>query len=155
MLHFEGRLPLTFEKFLLICQELIPEKDFQILETITLSPEQNEGQPIIKQWREFDTSLRNELVRLRAARKRIDSARYLRADGYSGPSLYHIALAAQRNPSPLEAEKLLDRERWNFLEELAFGHYFDLSFLIIYAYKLLILERWEMVAQADKNSLAQ
>jgi hypothetical protein len=35
------------------------------------------------------------------------------------------------------------------LEELATGHYFDLVFLITYAYKLMILQRWENIRSAD------
>lgn len=155
MLHFGTKPPLSFEKFLLKCQELIPRQDLRILEAIAGQDAPLEQRPVIKKWFEFDTLLRNELVKLRASRKKIDPAKYLRPDGYASPSFYHIALAAQRNPLPLEGEKLLDQERWNFLEALSFGHYFDLDFLIIYGYKLLILERWERINSADKARILE
>ena len=41
------------------------------------------------------------------------------------------------------------------MDELATGHYFDLDFLISYALKLLILERWERINSADKPRLLE
>jgi hypothetical protein len=57
------------------------------------------------------------------------------------------------NASPLDAEKNLDEIRWKALEELATGHYFDLDALITYAYRLLILLRWEQIRTADGTAL--
>ncbi len=153
MLHFGARPPFSFEKFFLRCEGLIPQEDFQVIKNLTKQDTHKGPKAVIKKWLDFDTMLRNELVKLRASRKKIDPAKYLRPDGYAGSSFYHIALAAQRNPSPLEGERLVDLERWNFLEGASFGHYFDLEFLIIYAYKLLILERWERINSADKNKI--
>ena len=39
--------------------------------------------------------------------------------------------------------------RWKALEELALGHYFDVGVLITYAYKLMILQRWENIRSAE------
>jgi len=153
LLHFGLRSQISFEKFLTRCREFIPQKDVEVLEDLPLPDAHRRVPLIIKKWRDFEAILRNELVKLRAGRKKKDPAKYLRPAGYAGSSVYHLALAAQRNPSPLEAERLLDYERWNFLEELSFGHYFDLDFLIIYAYKLLILERWERINLAEKDKL--
>lgn len=156
MLHFGAKPPFSFERFLQICAALIPEKDYQVLSTLPQPQEytlKSRQQETIKRWMEFDLALRNELVKIRAAKKHIDPGEYLRPDGYAGSSLAPVALAIQRNPSLIEAEKALDLERWNALEELAFGHYFDLDFLITYAYKLLILERWDRIGSADKTTL--
>lgn len=153
MLHFEMRPPFSFETFLKKCLEFIPSKDYRILAELPKTEEslgKKITQPIIKDWIAFDAALRNELVKVRASRKHIEPAKYLRPDGYSGQAISHIALSAHRNTSILDAERFLDRERWNFLEEQAVGHYFDLGFLIVYAYKLLILERWERINTADK-----
>ena len=64
-------------------------------------------------------------------------------------------MSAERNPAAQEAELILDRARWDFLEELSFGHYFDLDVLVIYACKLKILWRWEEVRRADKKALLE
>ncbi|MDD4980474.1 MAG: DUF2764 family protein [Candidatus Omnitrophica bacterium] len=153
MLHFGAPAHISFEQFLLKCQELIPQDDFTLLESLPLQCEYKGAQATIRRWVDFEIMLRNELVKLRASRKRIDPAKYLRPDGSAGAILYHVALAAQRNPSPLEGERILALAKWDFLEELSFGHYFDLDFLIIYACKLLILEHWERIKSADKNKI--
>ncbi len=155
-LHFDMKPPFSFEAFLQKCIEFIPSKDYTVLAALPKREEaggKKAGHPIIKDWISFDAALRNELVKIRASHKRIEPAKYIRPDGYGGSAISHIALAAHRNISILEGEKFLDRERWNFLDAQAFGHCFDLGFLVVYAYKLLILERWERIRVADKRAL--
>ena len=106
--------------------------------------------PTLKRWYDYDTTLRNELVRIRASRKRLDPSKYIRQDGYTEPTLAHLVTSAYRNPSILEAERLLDQERWRAVDEMAFGHYFDLDFLIIYAIRLKMLLKWRDIEMADK-----
>ena len=158
MLDFGMRPPISQEDFLALCQRLIPEKDYALLKDLAL-PEQYAGysgaREVIRRWVEFDTALKNELVKLRASRKHIEATKYLRPSEYVSPWLTQVAMSAQRNPAPQEAERLLDRLRWDFLEELSFGHYFDLDFLIVYAYKLQILWRWEEFRRADKEVLVE
>lgn len=143
MLHFGMKPPFSFEKFIQRCQGLIPEAEIKALKS-------GVG---LEQWQAFDKELRNELVRVRAARKHKAPEKYLRKDGYVSPYIVHIAMSAIRNTSILEAEKILDEERWQALDGLSFGHYFDLDFLLIYAQKLLILERWARIRLADKPDL--
>ena len=158
MLRFGTKPPLSFEKFLQICQESIPESDLAILRRLSISGEYDyahTANPTLKKWPAFDTSLRNELTRIRAGRKHLDPDKYLRQDKYTETSIAHIAISAYRNPAILEAERMLDEVRWRALDEFSVGHYFDLDFLIIYALKLLILERWETINSADKAALIE
>jgi hypothetical protein len=152
MLHFEMKPPFSFERFLDICCPLIPEKDCRVLRNLP-HPEQylkkEKRLPVIQRWIEFDGALRNELVKIRATKKHLDPAVYLRHSGSGGSSPVPAVLAANINTSVLDAEKILDETRWKALEDLAAGHYFDLDFLITYAGKLLILERWENIRNAD------
>ncbi len=111
-------------------------------------------QPTLEKWHEFDRSLRNEFVKIRSGRKKIDPSRYLRGED-SDQRLYHAALHAYRSPSPIEGERSIDRERWLFLDELLLGHYFDLDTLVIYALKLLILEKWQRIDSADGALLVE
>ncbi|MDP2941413.1 MAG: DUF2764 family protein [Candidatus Omnitrophota bacterium] len=158
MLHFGMKPPFSLEKFLRDCRDLIPEKDYAVL--IALPDAGSCGReftahPVIKAYLSYEASLRNAVLRVRASRRHIDPARYLRADGDFGAALEHLALASHRHPSLLEAEQMLDSARWQALEHLSFGHYFDLGVLIIYAYKLIILERWEKIRAADKENLLE
>ncbi len=153
MLYFGSKPPFSFAVFLKRCQGFIPDKDIELLGTVSLSGEkvyEKTQLSILRKWRVFEAALRNELVKIRAARRHIEPHKCLRDDKYIELSIVHIATLVSRIPSIIESEKILDQERWRFLDDLAMGHYFDLDFLIIYAYKLLILEKWEKINSADK-----
>jgi len=158
MLHWGIKPPLSFRQFLKICQEKVTPGDLNILKAASLIGECPHGISKIdtlKKWYSFDAALRNGLVKIRAQRLHIDPDKYLRQDQFTDPSIAHIAIGAYRNPSLLEAERMLDEARWRKLEELAVGHYFDIDFLIIYAYKLLFLERWEKIGSADRPRMLE
>lgn len=154
MLHFGMKPPFSFEKFLKMCEGLVSDEDAAVIASVASRASSSRftgllAKTVLGKWYNFDTSLRNELVKIRAARKHIDPLKYLRHDGFTESSISHAALAAARNPSIIESEKMLDRQRWHFLDELSIGHYFDIDFLIIYALKLLILGRWGRINSTD------
>ena len=161
MLQFGTEAPFSFSQFLEKCQPLIPAQDFLILANLAQPGDSKIPLEIplaVRQWLDFETALRNALILLRSSRRHLEPQKYLRPENpgnYSVSELNQLALNAQRNPSPLEAERLLDQRRWQFLEELNFGHYFDFTALIVYAYKLLLLERWERIHRADKTQLLE
>jgi hypothetical protein len=140
-----------------------PPRDYSPRPDVLSGRAQNDNIPgsfdskcaVIKEWVDFDAALKNELVKVRASRLRLEPAPYLRERDYQGSSLTHLALAIHRSAGILEAERIFDQARYNKLEELSFGHYFDRQALVIYAYKLLILERWERIRQADKHALLE
>jgi len=156
-LNFAARPPFSRQEFLARCRSMIPDGEFEILSRL-LNPEAailvpaGENQSL-KQWVAFELALRNELAKARAARKKIDPAKYLRQPDEPQAQVSHVALAAYRSSSILEAEKILDTARWEFLEGLSLGHYFDFDCLVIYGLKLKILERWEKIQKADKEAL--
>jgi len=157
MLHFGMKPPFSFERFLDICCPLIPEKDCRVLRTLP-QPEQYSEKgtrpPVSQRWIEFDIALRNELVKIRAAKKHRDPSAYLRP-GYSGIPLPPAVMAATVPDQVLDGEKALDEVRWKELEDLATDHYFDLEFLILYAYRLLILLRWDNIRSADRTAMLE
>jgi len=155
MLHFGQKAPLTFGKFLDTCRAMLAEPEVRILEAIRTDGALKINQPTLERWRTFDAALRNELVKIRSARRKADSLKYLRPAGEcADSSLSQSAMNAHRAPM-MEGEKLLDQERWRKLEELALGHYFDLDVLITYAHKLLILEKWDRVRSANPGVLLE
>jgi hypothetical protein len=152
MLHFGAKPIFSFETFLENCKGLIPDKDFDLVGLCANRTlwEQIVSQETLRAWIAFEIGLRNELVKIRSNRKKVEPLRYLRSGGSDNTALYHIAMNSHRILSLTESEKFLDSARWHRLDELCFGHYFDLDALIVYALKLQILWRWENVARADK-----
>lgn len=156
MLHFGMKPPFSFERFLKDCQGFITDEDFLLLMNLPLTIDdygKNVRHPTIERWFAFDTALRNELVQIRAHSKKTEAAKYLRGENPIDMAISHVAMSSHRSTSILDAEKLLDEARWQALDELGFGHYFDTAFLILYAYKLKILERWEKINTQDKEEL--
>jgi len=156
ILDFPSRMPFSLGDFFAKCEGLIPEAEIALLRNICDNQECFLHVPKIdslKKWISFEMVLRNELVRARAARKKIDPLKFIRFPDDPEAHISHVAMAAYRSTSLLEAEKILDQERWDFLESLSFGHYFDFDFLLVYVLKLKILERWDKIEKADKEHL--
>lgn len=159
-LTFGAKPPFSVGRFMELCRNLIPENDLDVLRSaVDIFPFEGcppESGGTLARWRSFDTMLRNELVKARALRRKLDPSKYIRQDGCPESShAAHIAVNAYRKTSILEAERSLDLERWYKLEELAFSHYFDLDALIIYAHKLMILEKWDRVNISDGRRLLE
>lgn len=147
MLHFGAKPPFSSQRFQEMCRGLISEKDTALIETASRgdSYDYKGRQLTLKRYGDFETALRNELVKIRASRRHIDPLKYMRRDSETGLWLNHIAINAYRAASALEAEKMLDQARWQALDELTLGRYFDIDVLIAYALKLAILEKWDRV----------
>lgn len=156
MLNFSAKAPFSLEYFFTKCRNLIPDEQIELLRLacsqdswlMDLSATGN-----LKKWVNFETALRNELARSRSRRKKIDPLKFTRLPDDPDAHTSHVAMLAYRSASILEAEKILDKERWDFLDNLSFGHYFDFDFLLVYALKLKILERWDRIQKADKELL--
>lgn len=152
MLHFGMTPPFSYEQFLDMCHHRIPDNDYSILSSLPEAGQYSEyrkEQRTLQKWMDFDAALRNELVKIRAQKIHTDPAIHLRGDIAADSSLAASATAAMGNPSLLEAERTIDEERWKALDQIATGHHFDVDLLITYAYKLMILIRWENVRKAD------
>ena len=156
MLSFASRPPFSLEEFFAKCKGLIPEIEIELLRNACykeVSFLNATATGILGKWANFEIGLRNELARARARRKKVDVLKFIRLPDAPEAHIVHLAMIAYRSTSILEAEKILDQARWNFLESLSFGHYFDFDFLLVYLLKLQILERWDKVHKADKEHL--
>ena len=158
LLQFANKPALTLHDFFSRCAQLIPQSEAALIKQVVSADAYalDISRPgILLKWKEFDLALRNELVKARELRKKVDHLRFLRQDTHFDINITHIAQAALRHTSILEAERYLDLERWKALDEIARGHYFDLDFLMVYALKLAILERWVKIEAADKDTLIE
>lgn len=91
-------------------------------------------------FRSFDRALRNALVQARSDNAERVNRNVRRGDvGYAARA--EEAAREAVNSDPLEAERYLDRVRFDFLSELEVGHYFDFENIVIYCLKLQIIAR--------------
>ncbi|MFH1655262.1 MAG: DUF2764 family protein [Candidatus Omnitrophota bacterium] len=151
MLEFGLMPPISYEDFLVRCKEQFSDSDMRIIERSTIEPPKTtqDNFAFLQEWKEFDLALRNELVWLRAAKKGKDALSYIRAEEYRNPFTGYFAQQVYNQDSVLEAERLLDRIRWEKIEDLKVGHFFDIEFLASYALELQILERWKKINQEE------
>jgi len=157
LLDFSLSAAITYEDFLRRSREQLLDYDMAIIEQTTLAPSQDTqaAREILRKWKEFDLTLRNELVKMRAAKKAKDSLDYIRGDYYPNPFIAHFAHLIFNQSSPLEAEKMFNRVRWDKIEELKVGHFFDIDYLVCYCLQLQILERWKKMKQEDGEKILE
>jgi hypothetical protein len=139
----EGEVLMDSPAFLGACRGILSPGDYAQLTACRLVPGDNPPprvHPLLGRWLAWEKALRNELVRVRAARLRRDGEPFLRP-GEDGAGAAEIVREAASLPNPLEAEFKLDKARWAFLDELEVGHIFDLQRIMVYYLKLQILER--------------
>lgn len=141
-LNLDAPPRLTPQQFLNRCAEHLPAAHYRILAEVELfqRPPAKTGRALLDRWHDRERALRNALAIARAKRLEVEATAYLR-NFQQDRALAELAKRLLTLDSPLVADEALDRVRWSFLEELAFGHYFDLETLVIYLLKLKILER--------------
>ena len=85
---------------------------------------------IVKKYKNFELNLREGIASLRKPNVSLT--------GYKLSDLFNAQLL---EGTPLEVEKKLLAERWQFIDQLEAEHYFDLEFLVLYFLKLKVLEK--------------
>ncbi|MDA3939405.1 MAG: DUF2764 family protein [Spirochaetia bacterium] len=152
-LNIESDSVISFDEFNAICKSTLIDKDFAVLNSISLTNlnDMNTGIPIVEKWISWEGTLRNELARLRAVSLGVESGSYT-LEVESNSVAPAIAGTVYKLDSPLKAEESLDMARWQFLDELESGHFFDLEKLIVYSLRLQILERKNMFTKENGNN---
>ncbi len=95
--------------------------------------------PTVRAYREWDLAVRTALARLRLeGLSWKDQESTLPAVGAEWTTR---ALEILEQPTPLDAERVLDELRWDFIEDLGQGHQFDRVAFFVYALKLELVQR--------------
>ncbi|UCF99024.1 MAG: DUF2764 family protein [Spirochaetaceae bacterium] len=142
LLFYETERIPSRDEFLNTCRQHLSLKDYRLLasaSTSVLEPTTPSCR-ILERWRQWEIALRNELVRLRAKKRGDEAEAYIK----DSPGIIEaevIAREAFAQESPLQAEDTLNRARWEYLDDLEVGHYFDIETILIYALRLQVLER--------------
>lgn len=130
------------EKFLGICAEACTKRDYGYIESAVLEPGSTEpDHRLLKGWISWETALRNELSALRAKTLGKDPSRHRREEAAFYTEIAQTAREAYNQETPLQAEEVLNKARWNRLEDLETGHHFDTEKLMIYYLKLQVNRR--------------
>lgn len=140
MLVLNQEPPITVEYFLETCSYTLNEKDYETLITAINAPVEAPLHPTIAAWQNWERSLRNELVKMRAVKTEMDSEKYLR-EGDASTGVFDAAREAFGAANPKIGEQILDSARWRYLDELENSHNYDFTKLIVYYLKLQITER--------------
>jgi len=131
MLFFDRESYMTTEFFLREAEKWLSPADFQCLvqaryNSITLTVK---SPRLLQAYVDHENAFRQDIAAWRKAQR--EGLDY---------KLETIPTAMVKDGNPLEIEKNLLAFRWKLIEELEIDHHFDLEFLILYFYKLQILE---------------
>lgn len=145
MLSYDGVLHITSDLFLDYCGRELSEESMEKLENCSIAIPGDEKllEGAARDYWNWEKSLKNELVKLRSKTMNVDEKDYL----HEGDVLFgvpEIAAAAMKIDSPLEAENFLNRARWQALNDLGTGHFFDFQALAVYYLQLQLLERKQL-----------
>ena len=167
-LMFEQKPAMSSGTFKALAESLMTEKDSSFFKYLSIDPdsgaasdentaidsEKNQslsyaesalstGCRFIDNWREWERTLRLSLAKQRA----VKSGRDVKTVA-EPPVLYMDAAAAASKAfdetSPMEAELVVDKARWNAIVEFAGSDYFDQVNVYAYYLKLLLLERRQL-----------
>jgi len=115
------------------------------------------GCPFIDKWREWERTLRLNLAKQRAGKTKHEASMPLEPPVLPVEATQAVTRAVTASESPLEAEYVLDKARWDAIESLQGIEYFHRNTIFAYLLKLLILERHAMFnvdkGYAEYNSL--
>lgn len=101
---------------------------------------------ILKTYHRWEQSVRRALATARAQRLGWETSNEITE---IEPESEHIARELINQESPYEAELQLQRVRWDKLEELSVGHYFDADSIVLYILKALVIERYRQMDKED------
>ncbi|MGI9257136.1 MAG: hypothetical protein ACR2PY_09405 [Salinispira sp.] len=136
--------------FLDLCRLFLSESDMRIVESATLHPHaeapaetapETAAVPLLEKFRHWEIGLRNELAKQRSQILNREAAIRLNDDGSDCTAVSGLADSVKlimQSATPLEADIGLDRLRWQYLNELGSGHYFNVQQLIVYYLRLRI-----------------
>ena len=153
--------PMSSTAFRDLARPLLESGDAELLDLVDLDPGlREEGSPVdegpayadnapasgsdfIDHWREWERTLRLNLARHRAQRTKREGDAPVEPPIHPADAVAAAVKAAVATESPLEAELVLDKARWDAIEVMQGINYFDRNTIYAYLLKLLLLERRE------------
>lgn len=132
-------LPITEERFYELCDRFFGKKAKDKIKELTLLPSRDyekSSSTFIDAWNDGERNLRLALAEIRAGKMK---KTFERGNNPLPVELIKIATAATEAESPLEAEKLLNTYRLEFLEALRPIDNFSEDYVYYYSLKLKLI----------------
>lgn len=131
-LTFGNESPIAIDHFMSECKRWVSKSDFKIFEHLDINARHmhDDDPDIVKKWKEFTNGLKEELADIREIKKT-----------HPEEKLHSLLNAIFEEANPLLMEKRYEKIRWDWLERQEFYYFFDINWLIIYLFKLNIIER--------------
>jgi hypothetical protein len=139
------------DQFKVLAKSMIGKRDAKLLDMVSLDPRPSSwsfssaekvpssGSKFIDRWREWEGALRLNLAKHRALKIKHEGT--LAEPPVLPTDAAAVAHKAIAEESPLEAEILLDKARWEVIDGLTGFNYFGSNTIFAYMLKLLILQR--------------
>jgi hypothetical protein len=145
--------PISSEEFLNAVRDALPTAESSELTRLSLLPSEHaSGLDEIDLWNQWEKSLRNAIVRLRAKGDGALTERFEREGGGFFTEIENGLREAFAKSDPRERETHLDAIRWAFCDDLELGHDFDIVKLAAYRLKLLLCEKRSATSEEEKGS---
>ncbi len=131
-----GKVPeIGMTDFLTEAKKWLTEDDMNAISNLDINnpeilPEDNK---IVKKYKLFEKSLRDDILKYREAGR-------LKQDYKT--TLFSVSLI--KDVDPLQAELNLANIRLTYIENLEFGHFFDIQYIVLYYLKLQLLSRLKL-----------
>ncbi len=143
MLAFDTTSVYSLERFLEDCQRLMSDRDYaEVLSALDENGPRARC-PVTRQWKDFLRALRNQGVVARAGNLKKDPQSFIRGERVIDAGIVDAVTRAGKADNLLAGERILDELKWQRIEQIMNGHFFDLEFLIGYALKLQLTDRFE------------
>ncbi|AEF83828.1 conserved hypothetical protein [Treponema primitia ZAS-2] len=149
--------PINFGYFEELAEKFLDATDKAFFDMISLAPDslgpEGDGTPsyaelprstgceFIDKWREWERALRLNLARYRSQRLKRDNVVSVEPPLLPVEASAAAARAVAVSDSPLEAEEILDKARWDLIGSIQGLDSFSQDIIFAYKLKLLILER--------------
>ncbi len=149
LLRYEAQSPLGSASFLEQCKSQMSDHDYQTIASALSG--RSSSHPFLKKWQQFASMVKKELNDQRSKKLGFSSLKY-RNDGEKEFRISEAVRQALSNENALDAELSLLALKWNYLDEIAALHYFDVEALLAYAVKLQLLERKSLFTKEEGNA---
>jgi len=145
-LEFDSVPSMSDEAFLNECERLLTGDDFSIVQKFLSQREElNISDDAVNALARYNRDFRNEMGWFRTQKKHKDSGDAMGKIRAGSLSIIETIQQASKMPNLLEAEKFLDKVRWEYWDHFLMDHQGGLAFIIVHGLKLKILNRYNEI----------